>query len=73
MMSNYSFRDHFTPIQLNVLLASLLTHPNRAFLLDNELSECSNITQPNIFYVAQKGKVNSQAAFPALIESGGAA
>jgi len=58
MMSNYSFRDHFTPIQLNVLLAMLLSHPNRAFLLDNVLPECSNITQPNVFYVAQKGKVN---------------
>ncbi|NUQ22776.1 MAG: hypothetical protein HUU34_02410, partial [Saprospiraceae bacterium] len=58
LMSYYAFRDHFTSMQLNVLLASLLTHPNRAFLLDTELPECSNITQPDVFYVAQKGKVN---------------
>ncbi|NUO00950.1 MAG: hypothetical protein HUU01_10090 [Saprospiraceae bacterium] len=62
MMASYSaYREHFSPDQLEVIYATLTTHADRTFLVDNNPPACDNIEQPNLSLIATHGFVNRVA------------
>jgi len=68
LMSDYGNRNHFSNDQLMVMRATLLTHANRAFLIDTNEPECDEIEQPQNMQVAESGYVNKVAHIEGQIE-----
>lgn len=61
VMSYYPNRNHFSNDQLAVMRATLLTHADRTFLIDNNPPACDNVEQPNLLLIATHGFVNRVA------------